>query len=335
MYINNCTFVLDISKMLSILPIFKSFFKTVITALAYSLIFILKPLSAETLLFEHFDNNSLVSRGWYDNTSLVLTNSEAVEGNSLEYQFNQGGTLPISGGAIRHKFAESETIFVSYYVKYSSNWEGSNLNVHPHEFQLLTNLESDWAAPATTHLTAYIEQNEGVPMLLIQDTLNVDQAEVGRDLSNITESRGVAGCNGNTDGYIGDCYQWDGIYRNGKSWRAGQIYFTDNTGPKYKNDWHLIEAQFTLNSIENGKGINDGVMRYWYDGELVIDHENVLFRTAEHPNMKFNQLLIAPYIGGSGSPVDQKFWIDELSISTTKIHNVKANPKPPTGLSVE
>ncbi|NOX99421.1 MAG: hypothetical protein GXP30_06785 [Verrucomicrobia bacterium] len=179
-------------------------------------------------------------------------------------------------------------------------------------------MESNWAGPAETRLTAYIEHNEGVPVLAIQDTLNVDQSQIGVDLTNITENRGVAGCNGNTDGYSDTCYSFGGTNRNGKIWRAEQIYFSDDPGPTYKNDWHFIEAQFALNSIAQGKGVPDGVLRMWYDGDLIIDYQDVLFRTGENPNMKFNQLLIAPYIGGSGSPIDQTFWVDELTISTTK-----------------
>ncbi len=57
------------------------------------------------------------------------------------------------------------------------------------------------------------------------------------------------------------------------------------------------------------------MVRYWFDGQLVIEHANVLLRTGAHPNMKFNQLLIAPYIG-DGSPVDQTMWVDNLTVAT-------------------
>jgi len=292
------------------------------------------PTLGNTLLHESFDDNNLSSRGWYDNTSPVITNNEHALNSigSLEFQFKKHESIASSGGAIRHKFQETETVFVSYYVKYSANWEGSNMSSHPHEFLLLTNVESDWAAPAETHLTAYIEQNEGTPMLLIQDTLNVDQSRIGTDLSHITEFRATAGCNGDSDGYVSTCYTWGGLSRNGKKWSAGQIYFTDDPGPRYKNDWHLIEAQFTLNSIINDKGIPDGILRLWYDGSLIIEHDDVLFRTAQHPNMKFNQLLIAPYIGGSGSPIDQTFWVDEVSVSTTRTTTGTVEPSPPTNV---
>ena len=35
------------------------------------------------------------------------------------------------------------------------------------------------------------------------------------------------------------------------------------------------------------------------------------------PAMKFNQLLVAPYIG-DGSPVDQTMWVDDLRVGTDR-----------------
>jgi hypothetical protein len=78
-----------------------------------------------------------------------------------------------------------------------------------------------------------------------------------------------------------------------------------------------LEAYFQLNSIQNGKGVVDGIVRYWVDGQIVIEHTNVLLRTGAHASMQFNQFLIAPYIG-VGSPVDQTMWVDNLTVATAK-----------------
>ena len=96
------------------------------------------------------------------------------------------------------------------------------------------------------------------------------------------------------------------------------MYFKDTPGPYYKNDWHHVEAYFKLNSISAGKGTPDGQIRYWYDSKLLISYDNILFRTAQYPDMKLNQFLIAPYIG-DGSPLDQTMWIDELTVATSPI----------------
>ncbi len=62
----------------------------------------------------------------------------------------------------------------------------------------------------------------------------------------------------------------------------------------------------------------DGLAQYWFDGQLLINHQNVLFRTAQHPTMKFNQFVIAPYIG-TGSTVAQAMWIDDVVLATARV----------------
>lgn len=289
------------------------------------------PSEGSILFSEGFEDANLASRGWYDNTNLQVTSAEHIPGSTraLEFNFNQGDTSPTTGGAIRKKFTGTEQVYVSYYVKYSSNWQGSNQSYHPHEFYLLTNKSDDWSNLANTHLTAYIEQNEGEPLIAIQDGQNVDTSNINVDLTSVTENRAVAGCNGDSDGYgPGTCYASGGKYYNGKQWRAGANYFQDNSGPYYKNDWHLVEVLFKLNSITNGQANNDGVIKYLYDGVPIIDVADVVFRTGQHADMKFNQFVIGPYIG-SGSPVDQSFWIDNLTISTgvTTTDNEIATPQ--------
>lgn len=290
-----------------------------------------------SLFQEGFEDTNFAARGWYDNTILQLSTIEhvAASASSVEYHFLLGATKPVNGGAIRKKFTETDSIYVSYYVKYSANWVGSGKPYHPHEFYLLTNMDGDWSGLAYTHLTAYIEQNGGVPLLAIQDGQNIDESRVGVNLTNITELRAVAGCNGDSDGYgNGECYPAGTVHWNGKKWRAGNVYFQDYPGPYYKNDWHFIEAYLKLNSIVNGKGIADGIIKYWYDGQLILDHNNVVIRTGQYPVMKFNQFVIAPWIG-DGSPVDQTFWVDNLTVATSKLGLDITPPAAPTNLQVQ
>lgn len=288
------------------------------------------------LFQEKFEDANFSSRGWYDNTALQLSTVEHIQGSlsSAEFHFTVGATKPASGGSIRMAIADTDSVYVSYYVKYGSSWTGSNKTYHPHEFLLLTNLDGSWTGPAYTYLTAYVEQNEGEPLIAIQDGRNVDETRVGQDLTNVTESRAVAGCNGDSDGYgNGECYLNGSVHWNGKSWRAGQIYFQDAQGQYYKNDWHFIEAYVKLNSIANGKGMADGVIRYWYDRVPVINLSNVVIRTGQYPNMKFNQFMIAPYIG-DGSPIDQTFWVDDLTVGTS-IPTDTVAPAAPSNLTAQ
>ena len=284
-----------------------------------------------SLFSESFEDTNFAARGWYDNINLSLSTTEHTPGrlSSAEFHFLQGATTPTSGAAIRKKFTDSEEVYVKYHVKYSSNWTGSNKSYHPHEFMLLTNLDSDYSNLAYTHLTVYIEQNEGEPLLSIQDGQNIDETQIGVDLTNITENRAVAGCNGDSDGYgDGACYQSGDVHWNHKQWRAGSVFFQDNLGAYYKNDWHTVEAYIKLNSISGEKAVADGQLKYWFDGNLIINHNDVMLRTGQHPDMKFNQFVIAPWIG-DGSPIDQTMWVDELSISTRKPTNIPTitNPK--------
>ncbi|MEO5931037.1 MAG: hypothetical protein ABIR47_13965 [Candidatus Kapaibacterium sp.] len=279
---------------------------------------------------EHFEDSLFAERGWYDGIGPVISRAEHLPGSSgsAEYHFQKGGTQARSGSVMRRLFPESDAVYLSCYVKYSKGWEGSNKPYHPHEFHFVTNMDSRYVGPAYTHLTLYVEQNEGTPLLGIQDGENIDEKNIGVDRTDITEQRSVAGCNGDADGYgNGDCYMSGTLHFNGKVWRAPTQYFTDLAGSHYKGDWHHVEAYFRLNSIRDGKGIPDGVVRYWFDDSVIIDHGNVMLRTGQYPAMKFNQFLIAPYIG-DGSPVDQTLWVDDLTVATGRITDGRADVPP-------
>jgi len=276
--------------------------------------------TGRTILFrEQFEDSNFGTRGWYDIGGMILSTTESHAGSSsLEFRFAQGATKPVGRGA-RHLFADAGSIYLSYWVKYSANWIGSGDPWHPHEFYFVTTVDGQWVGPAFTHLTVYVEhsyQNGGIPVLAAQDGANIDITRTNQDLTGITETRAAHGCNGNTDGYPTDCYATGGgNYYNGKQWLASQPSFLITPGSGYKNDWHFVEAYIQLNTIQNGIGQKDGVVQYWFDGQLVIDRQDVLLRTGAHPTMAFNQFLVAPFIG-SGSPVDQTMWIDELTVAT-------------------
>jgi hypothetical protein len=219
-------------------------------------------------------------------------------------------------------------VYIAYYIKYSPNWVGPGLPYGPHMFYVLTNQDGSYVGPAFTHLTAYVEENGGRPLLALQDGKNIDQTRIGQNLTAVTESRAVAGCNGDSDGHgNGACYSPSGgTYWNAKQWYpgSGAVYFDNTPGSsRYKGDWHLVEAYFKLNSIVNGIGARDGILRYWYDGTLIMEHTNVVLRTGALPAMKFNQFFMGPYMG-EGSPADQRFWVDNLIIASDR-----PTPPPP------
>jgi hypothetical protein len=280
------------------------------------------------LLFEDFESGDFTAKGWYDGFPDQRTTDEYKNGtHSYEGHFAVGAK---TSGAGRHLFTPTEKLYMSYWVKYSVNYIGSGVSYHPHEWNVLTDADWEYQGPADTYLTLYVEQNAGRPLLGLQDSKNVDpncillnnDSFVGCNGNfstyPFTESRSVASCNG----LIGDvdrrdCFASAGSshgYYSARTWAADSIYFRNTPGPYYKNDWHFIEAYFEMNTIEQGIGIPNGKIRYWYDGQVLISSDSILFRTGTHSDMKFNQLLYGPYIG-VGSPVDQTWWVDDLTIA--------------------
>ena len=58
---------------------------------------------AQTVFFsESFDDSGLASRGWYDNTSPILSSTTHVAGSvrSVEFRFLTGRTTAVNGGAL-------------------------------------------------------------------------------------------------------------------------------------------------------------------------------------------------------------------------------------------
>jgi len=305
-----------------------------------ALIFCPYMISQEVLFFESFDDADVASRQWYDNTCVVISEKEHIPGSigSAEFHWPKGASAPETGGAMRKLFTPTDAAYVDFWVKYSTGYTGSDQPYHPHEFLLLTTENDSFAGPAFTHLTAYIEQHEGTPMLALQDGMNIDVSKLNTDLTCVTENRAVCGCNGirgeEQTTYF-DCYQVDNnVYWNGKAWKADQKYFLSTPGPYYKNDWHHIRAFFKLNTISDSKGNPDGIIRYWYDEKLIIERTNIILRTAQHPSMQFNQFMIAPWIG-DGAPVDQTFWVDNLTLTTTPVITGLKNATYIPGFSVK
>ena len=284
------------------------------------------PPPGGTLLFEEdFENTSIASRGWYDNTSIQLSTTEHIAGSnsSAQYRFLAGATTPMSGNAQRHKFTPSNSFYLSYYVKYSTNWVGSGKAYHPHEFYAMSNLDGDWDGPSNAYMTVYVEQNYqngGKPAMYIQDnkSINTTSGSLPNNLVGVTENRSTSGCNGISESAwsVVSCFNAPPWY-NAKG-MIGPVVFQPNPGTGYKNNWNFVEAYYQLNTIVNGIGQADGVMQYWFNGALIIDRHDVVYRTGAHPTLQFSQFLIAPYIG-DGSPVDQSMFIDNLRVATSRI----------------
>jgi hypothetical protein len=95
---------------------------------------------------------------------------------------------------------------------------------------------------------------------------------------------------------------------NGKFYDSDEVLFEDDK-------WYTVEAYFKLDTLnlEENHPNRDGIVRGWVDGRLVVDRSDVILRSTDFPEMKFNQFLMAPYFGPGLLPHAQKLWIDDLA----------------------
>ena len=104
-------------------------------------------------------------------------------------------------------------------------------------------------------------------------------------------------------------------------------YWKNSSFEITKNTWHHIEVYMHMNTISNNKGNADGVMMEWIDGVTVFNKTNILYRTAHEPTKQWEEVILAPYIqgdaNGSGSPVAQTMYIDELTVGNTNPYCIK------------
>ncbi|GEP42854.1 hypothetical protein [Brevifollis gellanilyticus] len=243
---------------------------------------------SSALFQESFNDAAVAKRGWYDDSAIRIV-PEGKSGSCIEYEWT-GPDARVSGSsAMRHGFEPTEEIFIRYYLRLSKGWGWSGRTYHPHLTHFMTTENGKWWGPAASHLTLYIEPVGGRLRLAAQDIQNKDAPH------------------GLTQGPIKGGY-------NGKFYDSADAVFTDDA-------WHCIEAQFRLNSLDlkSDKSNADGVVRGWFDGKLVIEHTNVILRSTDFPNMKFDQFLMAPYFGPGLVPHAQKLWMDEMVVSTRRI----------------
>jgi hypothetical protein len=83
-----------------------------------------------------------------------------------------------------------------------------------------------------------------------------------------------------------------------------------------------------MNSIVGGIGQTDGIMQEWMDGTQAINYFNMIYRTGQHPTMKWAQFAISPFYG-NGMPIAQSFYIDELTVGTASPYS-SGDTTPPT-----
>lgn len=238
---------------------------------------------------ESFEDTKLAKRGWYDGSQFRIVD-EAVAGEGcIEYEWIDGEAKVQGSSPMRRLFEPTDQIAIRFYMKLSKGWGWSGRKYHPHLTHFLTTENSKWHGPAASHLTLYIEPVAGKLRLAAQDIQNAKSPH------------------GLTQGPLRGGY-------NGTFFDSQEQLFRDD-------QWHCVEAFFKLNTLDlvNDRPNRDGIVRGWFDGKLVIERADVILRSTDFPNMKFNQFLMAPYFGAGLLPHAQKLWIDELAVGTTRI----------------
>ena len=235
---------------------------------------------------EGFEDDGLLKRGFYDGSRFLISTNAKVGKGCLEFAWKEKTTVPASSSGVRRLFEPSESVYLKYWIRLEKGWEWTRRNYHPHLAHFMTTENGKFHGPAASHLTLYIEPVNGKLRLAAQDIQNKDAPS------------------GLTQGPLRGGY-------NGQMFDSAEVLFKDDA-------WHLVEAEFRLNSIENGKPKADGVVKGWFDGKLVIERNDVILRSADFPKMKFNQFLLTPYFGDGLLPKAQTLWIDELVVGTAR-----------------
>ena len=238
---------------------------------------------------ESFEDSAFATRGWYDGRQFRIASGALAGKGCIEYEWTGGESKVRGSSPVRHLFEPTDEVSLRFYLKLSKGWGWSGRNYHPHLTHFLTTENSKWHGPAASHLTLYIEPVGGKLRLAAQD------------IQNQSASHGL------TQGPLRGGY-------NGTFYDSRDVLFRDD-------QWHCVEAYFKLNTLdlENDRPRRDGIVRGWFDGGLVIDRSDVILRSTDFPNMKFNQFLMAPYFGPGLLPHAQKLWIDELAVGTKRI----------------
>ena len=248
------------------------------------------------LFTESFDDDRLNERGWYDGSRLRISDDAFLGTGCIEYEWTRGTNAVQGSSSWRYLFEPVDEFFIRFYIRLSEGWEWTGKGWHPHLIGFMTTENSEFHGPAVSHLTLYVEPVNGKLRLGASDILNAGMSH------------------GTTQGPIKGGF-------NGRLYDSENVLFTEGK-------WHLVEAQFRLNSLDNGNDVpkNDGVIRGWFNGELVIEHTDVILRSPDFPGMKINQFLLTPYFGPGLLDNDQKVWIDELVVS--KERHVPVFPYP-------
>ncbi len=243
----------------------------------------------EGMLFkESFDDAELAKRDWYDGSEFRIAGNAKAGKGCIEFEWTAPDAKVSGSSPARRLFKPTDEVYIRFHLKLSKGWGWTGKAYHPHLLHFLTTENPKWHGPAASHLTLYIEPQNGKLRLAAQDIENEKKPH------------------GLTQGPLKGGY-------NGTFFDSPKEVFTEDT-------WHCVEAYFKLNTLDvkGGRPSKDGIVRGWIDDKLVIEKTDVILRSTDFPDMKFNHFLMAPYFGPGLLPHAQKLWIDELWVGAKR-----------------
>lgn len=138
----------------------------------------------------------------------------------------------------------------------------------------------------------------------------------GGKLPGLWGGRNVSGCTKDRENGFSTRYMWNGAgrgyvyaYHAARRNRCGDnIGFAPHQKPFHftPGRWHRLEQLVVLNA----PGRSNGVLKVWFDGELVIDERRLRFR--DKGSIRIDGLMFSTFFGGASrgnaSPREQKTW---------------------------
>ena len=82
----------------------------------------------------------------------------------------------------------------------------------------------------------------------------------------------------------------------------------------WDNEWHKVQIYTKLNTTSGSTTNADGILKYWLDGDVIFNMTDLVMRTSNRPNIKYDKFVIVPYIG-AGSPIAQTMWVDDITVA--------------------
>src|SRR5574343_2013546 len=270
-------------------------------------------------LSESFDNTSWAARGGgtCGCYRTVDTSTKYSGTASLPMTWTTSSTTPFAQFVHSITPGGTDSLYISFYWRCSSGWVGSGQSYHPHIIHIFSDLDVAADYPSGM-IPAYgdtlFEPLNLTPHIKWQDASSINSTLHSPPWTNAqaaeTENRATGGCNGvlsgSSAGNSADCYQYGGVWYNMRDW-TGTSNFSLST-------WHHVEIYQQMNTITSNHGNADGIMWVKVDDNYVVNSTNVIYRTNQHPTMKWEAFFLAPYIG-DGSPANQTLWIDSLNIA--------------------